>query len=170
MSTLKMFTRFVSVFVLSAGFLVGLNQSAMADYENAFKGVKQVKAIFDVSAGSAKFSNVVFWAIENVYQDKASKSLANPPMAAVVFHGPAVKLLSTDAAHHKDQDAAEVKKFHELLTKMKKDGVKIEVCAYALKVLGVDPATVIPAVDKVGNGFISIVGYQHQGYAVVRIP
>jgi len=170
MNTIKACCRAVSVLLLSAGLLMGINQSAMADYANSLNNVKQVKAVFDVSSASAKFSNVVFWAVENVYQDKAVKSLANPPMAAVVFHGPAVKLLSTDAAHHKDQDAAEVKKFHEQLTKMKKDGVKIEVCAYALKVLGVDPATVIPAVDKVGNGFISIVGYQHQGYAVVRIP
>jgi len=170
MYTIKKCSRAGSVLLLSAGLLIGLNQNAMADYGNSLNNVKQVKAVFDVSQGSAKVSNLIFWAVENVYQDKDVKSLASPPMAALVFHGAAVKLLSTDTANHKGQDAAEVKKFHEQLTKMKKDGVKVEVCAYALKVLNVDPATVIPAVDKVGNGFISIVGYQAQGYQVVRIP
>ncbi len=52
---------------------------------------------------------------------------------------------------------------------MKNDGVKLEVCLYALKVLGVDPKTILPEVDKVGNGFISVVGYQAKGYSVVTI-
>jgi intracellular sulfur oxidation DsrE/DsrF family protein len=53
---------------------------------------------------------------------------------------------------------------------MKKEGVILEVCVYALEVLGVNPATVMPEIDQVGNGFISVAGYQAQGYAVVRLP
>jgi len=53
---------------------------------------------------------------------------------------------------------------------LKKDGAKLDVCDYALKVMGVDPATIMPEVDHVGNGFVSVVGYQAQGYSVVRIP
>jgi intracellular sulfur oxidation DsrE/DsrF family protein len=52
---------------------------------------------------------------------------------------------------------------------MKKAGVKLEVCLYAVKALNVDPDTIMPEVDKVGNGFISVVGYQAQGYSVVTI-
>ncbi len=32
-----------------------------------------------------------------------------------------------------------------------------------------DPATVLPEVDHVGNGFISIAGYQAQGHSVITI-
>ena len=53
---------------------------------------------------------------------------------------------------------------------MKKEGVKLEVCIYAVKVLGLDPATIMPEIDQVGNGFISVAGYQAQGYTVVTIP
>jgi intracellular sulfur oxidation DsrE/DsrF family protein len=53
---------------------------------------------------------------------------------------------------------------------MKSQGVNVEVCQYALKVLKVDPKTIIPEVSQVGNGFISIVGYQAQGYKAVVIP
>jgi intracellular sulfur oxidation DsrE/DsrF family protein len=52
---------------------------------------------------------------------------------------------------------------------MKANGVKFEVCDYALKVMGVDPKTVLPEVDHVPNGFISIAGYQAQGYSVITI-
>jgi len=37
-------------------------------------------------------------------------------------------------------------------------------------VMEVDPKTVIPEIDLVDNGFVSVIGYQMQGYAVVRIP
>ena len=53
---------------------------------------------------------------------------------------------------------------------MKKDGVKLEICLYAAKVMGVGEDTIIPEIDRVGNGFVSVIGYQKQGYAVVRIP
>lgn len=62
-----------------------------------------------------------------------------------------------------------VAEFAETIRQMKKAGVTFEVCMYAVKVLGVDPATILPEVDKVGNGFISIVGYQAKGYSVVTI-
>ena len=85
-------------------------QAIAADYENSLKDVEQVKAVFDVSSGSATFANAVFWAVENVYQDDTVNSLPEVPETAVVFHGPVVKLLSSDAANYEGQDPAEVAK------------------------------------------------------------
>ena len=135
----------------------------------ALDGVKQVKAVFDVSLGSPQVANIVFWAVKNVYEDESVRALSTPPQVAVVFHGPAVKLISTNHKDFKDSDKEALDEFANMIRQMKKDGVKLEVCLYALKVLGVDPATIIPEVDKVGNGFISVVGYQTQGYSVVTI-
>lgn len=156
--------------IFTIGILAPIAPANSAEYEEALKDVKQVKAVFDYSQKSAAISNILVWPIQNVYKDETVNSLPKSPMAAVVFHGPAVKLLSTDASHHAEQDAAEVKKFQNALTQMREEGVKLEVCAYALKVLEVDPDTIIAAVDKVPNGFVSVVGYQAQGYEVVRIP
>ena len=144
--------------------------AAAGGYDNALKGVKEVKAVFDVSQGSPKVSNIVFWAVQNVYEDATVKGLSGMPDIAIVFHGPAVKLISSDRSSFKKEDYAELDKFHETLRQMKKAGVKLEVCDYALKVMGVDPASVLPEIDHVGNGFISVIGYQNQGHAVVRIP
>lgn len=156
--------------VVSAFFTILLIVTpALSSEYAALKGVKGVKAVFDVSLGSPKMANVVFWAVKNVYEDESVRALQEPPKVAVVFHGPAVKLISTN---HKDFKASEkeaLDEFASMIRQMKKAGVTIEVCLYALKVLNVDPATILSEVDKVGNGFISVVGYQAQGYSVVTI-
>lgn len=108
--------------------------------------------------------------IKNSYKAPEVKALAKDPNIAIVFHGPVVKLLSTDSASFNKAELAEVQKFQTTLKQMKKDGVTLEVCRYALKGMGVDEATIIPEVDPVDNGFVSVIGYQMQGYAVVRIP
>jgi len=135
----------------------------------ALNGVKGIKAVFDVSLGSPEIANNVFWAVQNVYQDQSVRSLTEPPQVAVVFRGPAVKLISTDHAGFKGSEIKMLDKFADRIRQMKKDGVRLEVCQYAVKMLNVNPETILPEIDQVGNGFISIVGYQSQGYAAVTI-
>ena len=158
---------FVSVAAL---FTVALTAASAASGEYAaLAGVKQIKAVFDVSLGSPRKANGVFWAVKNVSEDENVRSLNQKPRVAVVFRGPAVKLVSTDRQGLKDFDEEWLDKFAGTIRQMKKDGVTFEVCLYAVKVQGVDPATIMPEVDKVGNGFISVAGYQAQGYAAVTI-
>ena len=156
--------------IVVATFITALIASPSISGEYAaLDGVKRVKAVFDVSLGSPQMANLVFWAVNNVYQDESVRALPEPPQVAVVFHGPAVKLISTDRKDFKDSDNEALDEFANMIRQMKKDGVKLEVCVYALKVLDVDPSTILPEVDQVGNGFISVVGYQAQGYSVVTI-
>ncbi|MCK4837216.1 MAG: DsrE family protein [Desulfobulbaceae bacterium] len=161
---------FSSILVLAAFMTFQASPAVAAGYDNALKDVKGIKALFNVSLSSAVFSNIVFWAVQNVYEDQAVKSLPEKPQIAIVFHGPAVKLLSSDREGFKMKDYAEIDKFQATLKQMKNDGVKLEVCLYAAKVIGVDPATIMPEIDQVGNGFISVAGYQAQGYSMVTIP
>ncbi|HEY5657250.1 MAG TPA: DsrE family protein [Myxococcota bacterium] len=144
--------------------------AAAGEYDSALAGVQGIDVVFEVSQGSPAVSNIVFWAIRDVYRNPGVKALAKPPRVAIVFHGPAVKLLSSDRTGFAEADGAELDKFAETIRQLKKDGVKLEVCRYALEVMKVDPATVMPEVDQVGNGFISVAGYQAQGYGVIRVP
>jgi intracellular sulfur oxidation DsrE/DsrF family protein len=135
----------------------------------ALEGVKSIKTVFDVTHGSPRTANLVFWAVNNVNDDGSVRALSQPPQVAVVFHGPSVKMISTDQSGFKNVDHEELDKFAKTIRRMKASGVKFEVCDYALKVMGVDPKTVLPEVDHVPNGFISIAGYQAQGYSVITI-
>ena len=157
--------------VLLAGLILAfLATPVIAGDYAALKGVQGVNTVFDVSQGSPAVANIVFWAVKDVYQNESVRSLQNPPQTVVVFHGPSVKLISSDRKGFTAEEISEVDKFADTIRQMKKDGVTFEICDYAAKVMGVDPATIMPEIDHVGNGFISVAGYQAQGYAVVRIP
>ena len=157
--------------VLSAAFAwVLLTTPVVAGDYAALKGVEGINAVFDVSQGSPTVSNIVFWAVKDVYQNESVRALPNPPRIVVVFHGPAVKLISSDRKGFESEEVAEVDKFADTIRQMKKDGVTFEVCDYAVEVMGVEPSSIMPEIDHVGNGFVSIAGYQANGYSVVRIP
>lgn len=141
-----------------------------AGYGNALKAVKAYDAVFDVSLGNPAEANIVFWAVKNAYEAPEVKALSKPPRIAIVFHGPAVKLLSSDKMLFTGAEWTEVEKFQNSLRQMKKDGVILEICLYAAEVMKVDKNTIIPEIDQVENGFVSVIGYQMQGYAAVRIP
>ncbi|ODU00321.1 MAG: hypothetical protein ABS89_09155 [Thiobacillus sp. SCN 63-1177] len=55
---------------------------------------------------------------------------------------------------------------------MLRQGVKPdrhEVCAVATRVFNVDNATILPGMQLVGDGFISLIGWQTQGYKLVPL-
>jgi intracellular sulfur oxidation DsrE/DsrF family protein len=162
--------RYFAFLIMSLFLALQVSSAVAGEYDNALKDVKGIKVVFNVSVGNPGSANVVFWAVRNVYQDEAVSSLSEKPQVAVVFSGPAVKLLSSDRFDFDEKNNAEIDKFQTTLREMAKEGVKLEVCLYAAKVLGVDPATIMPEIDQVGNGFISLVGYETQGYTVVTIP
>jgi len=156
--------------ILGAFFIVTLTVlPAMSGDYPALNGVNGVKTVFDVTQGSPQTANIVFWAVKNVNDDQNVRSLSEPPQVAVVFHGPAVKMISTDRNGFKNSDKEALDKFANTIREMKAEGVKFEVCDYALKVMNVDPSTIFPEVDHVPNGFISIAGYQAQGYSVINV-
>ena len=88
----------------------------------------------------------------------------------LVFIGETVKYLSTNpddllAMEYEDQLAS----IAESSRALKKLGVRMEVCAVATRVFGVDNDTVLPEMDVVGDGFISLIGWQTQGHKLVPI-
>ena len=139
---------------------------APAEEYAALAGLKGLQTVFDYRLGSPEAAIHVFPAMRGVYQDKSVTSLPTPPRTVIVFRGEAVKLLST-ARQGDQKDSQARERVAEMIRQFKKDGVRLEVCMYAVKVVGVDPATLMPEVEKVGNGFISVAGYQAQGYSVV---
>jgi len=142
----------------------------MAGEYPALQGVKGIDSVFDFSLGDPAMAAVVIPAVMEVYKDKNVTALPNPPRTIIVFRGDAVKLISTDRKGFDKEDYPNLDKVAGMIRQLKKDGVRLEVCMYAVKVVGVKPETLMPEIDRVGNGFISVVGYQAQGYSVVKVP
>ncbi len=145
-----------------------INNAQAAEYR-ALQNVQQVRVVFDVSVGSPQGANNVFWAVRNLYQDEKVAALSQKTEVTVVFRGPAVKLVSTDLTRWDEKDSKLVSTFQETVKKMKSEGVVFEICQYAMKKGRVDSESVLAEVDQVPNGFVSIAGYQIQGYSLITI-
>lgn len=160
----------LTVIAFSLAILVLSAIPAAAGEYAALTGVKGLDSVFDFSLGSPEIAAVIFPAILDVHKNQEVRALPAAPRSVIVFHGKAVQLISTDRKEIEKNDLAAYDKVTGFIRQLKKAGIKMEVCMYAVKVFGVDPATLMPEIDRVGNGFISILGYQAQGYSVQAIP
>jgi intracellular sulfur oxidation DsrE/DsrF family protein len=53
------------------------------------------------------------------------------------------------------------------ISKMANDGIKLEICLVAAKIFNVDPATILPEIKHVENGWISLIAYQAKDYSLI---
>jgi len=162
--------RSLTVIAFSLAVLALAAMPAAAGEYAALTGVKGLDSVFDFSLGSAEVAAVIFPAILDVHQNKEVRTLPAAPRSVIVFHGKAVQLISTDRKGVEKKELEAYDKVAGFIRQLKKAGIKMEVCMYAVKVFGIDPATLMPEIDRVGNGFIAVLGYQAQGYSVQAIP
>ena len=128
-----------------------------------------MNAVFDFRIGNPKSAALHLDVIHQTCKDKALQMGKKQPSFAVVFSGPSVKLLSTKREGVAADDAKTLDEIANKLVAMAKEGIRLEVCQIALKVLGVDPATILPELHMVGNGYVSLIGYGARGYSSVPV-
>lgn len=148
--------------------ILGVTPALSEDYD-ALEGVKGLNTVFDYGHASPEGALIIFPAIREVYQSKSVTSLPNPPSVVIVFHDAAVKFLTTESNGSSEENATR-DKIAEEIRQFEKDGVKMEVCMYAVKVFEVNPDSIMPEIEKVGNGWISASGYQAKGYSLIAVP
>jgi intracellular sulfur oxidation DsrE/DsrF family protein len=156
----------MSLFVSICFFAAGAASVSGAGYEG-LKGLKSVKAIFDVRIGNPKSAALHLKLIHQTFQDKNIKAVTKKPAFVVVFIGPSVKLISKNREGFSAEDQKILDEIAGIISEMSKEGIKLEICLVAAKVFGVDPTTVLPEIKHVGNGWISLIGYEAKGYSLV---
>lgn len=134
----------------------------------ALGDLKTGKGVFLVDIGDPGKLNFYLEVIQGSY--KGMKDQGVDPDFILVFIGPSVKYLSTSPSPETEQQAGgvlmEIESNVETLATL---GVRQEVCAVATRVFGIDNETLLPGLTPVGDGFISIIGYQSQGYHLVPV-
>jgi intracellular sulfur oxidation DsrE/DsrF family protein len=123
------------------------------------------KAIFDVRIGKPLSAANHLKLIYQTYKDL--KADGKTPEVVVVFIGPSVKLISTNREGFAGDELKSLNEIASTVTAMSKDGVKLEICMFAANVFHVDPASVLPEIQKVPNGWVSLIDYQSRGYSLV---
>jgi intracellular sulfur oxidation DsrE/DsrF family protein len=105
--------------------------------------------------------------IHDTFQDNSLTSMAKKPAFVVVFIGPSVKLVSKNREGFSPEDQKLLDEIAGTVSAMAKSGIRLEICLVAARLMSVDPGSVLPEIKRVGNGWISLIGYQAKGYSLV---
>jgi intracellular sulfur oxidation DsrE/DsrF family protein len=140
---------------------------ALAEEYDAMKGVNSVNVMFDMRDGNLQSAVIHLNLIHDTYKELVAQKKS--AVFVVVFMGSSVKLISTDQRGFKAEEQKSLKQIADIISGMSKAGIRVEVCLFAAKVFGVEPASILPEIQRVGNGWISEIGYQTRGYSLVPV-
>ena len=159
---------FVTALLLIGGLYTGGAQAAAAlNDANALRGLHEAKGVFMISMNNPKRFAHVLKVVEETDTGMAKQGVK--PRLIVVVIGPTVAFLTKDRRGIPYMEQSAVAHVQASLKKLNGMGVRIEACGVALKGMDIRPGDVIPQVHPVGNGFISAIGYQAQGYQLVPV-
>jgi len=136
---------------------------------STLKGMKSVKAVFDFELGNPQSALLNLQVIHQTFNDKNIWIGKKKPSIVVVFIGPSVKLASKNRGGFTADDQKILDEYARTVSAMAKDGIKFEICLIAVKVLGVEPSSILPEIKQVGNGWISLIGHEAKGYSLVPV-
>jgi intracellular sulfur oxidation DsrE/DsrF family protein len=162
--TSKKIAVFLSLFLLFPALSVVSGEG----YE-ALEGLKSIKAVFDFRDGNPGSALVHIKLVHQTYKDKAIRNLTDKPDFVVVFMGSAVKLLSKSKEAFSPDEKKMLDEMEQVISAMSKDGIKLEICMFAVDFFGVSPESLLPEMNRVDNGWISSAGYQAKGYPLVPV-
>ena len=138
------------------------------DDSAALGNLKTGKSVFLVDIGDPKKLNFYLDVIQGTY--KGMKSQGVTPDFILVYIGPSVKYLSSSPSAETEQLAGgvlmDIESNIEALAQL---GIKQEICAVATRVFGIENKSIFPGLTLVADGFISLIGYQAQGYHLVPV-
>lgn len=134
---------------------------------DALAGATSGKAIFDVTVGSAQKIAFSLSVIKQTHQDLTRQKFQ--PDFVVAFRGPSVRLISTEIWSFEEEDQEKLELAAGLIQELSKMGVKFEICSIATSLFKVENDTILPEVKVVGNNFVSLIGYQSKGFAIIPI-
>ena len=151
-----------------------MHAPAQADTTNTYHDKRAIakmtqgKAVFLVDMADAKKQAFYMDIIAGTHQNLTRQGVK--PEMVVVYIGPSVKFLTTKPSMELEIESGEAIRQMQATSKKLKDlGVHQEVCSIATQVFGINNATLFPEMTVVGDGFVSLIGYQTQGYALVPV-
>lgn len=146
-------------------------QTAWADKKpndaDALKGVETGKVIFDINMAEPKKMTLYLMVIDETVSDLERQGVK--PDVILAFRGLSVNLINKDREKMELTDFDHLDKIAEQLAALQKRGVKMEACSVATRLFGVDNNNLLDGIKPVGNTFVSLTGYQAQGYANIPI-
>jgi intracellular sulfur oxidation DsrE/DsrF family protein len=134
---------------------------------DALNGVETGKVVFDMNSAGAEKTALYLTVIRETVNDFTRQGVK--PDVILAFRGPSVKLISKDRENADPADLENLDKIAAQLADLQNQGVRMESCSVATRMLGVDNDQLLDGIKPVGNTFVSLAGYQAQGYSIIPI-
>ena len=155
---------FVSLLALGMG---GAHAAGKPNDADALRGVETGKVIFDINMAEPKKMTLYLMVIRETVEDLKRQGVE--PDVILAFRGLSVKLISKDREQMDLTDFDHLDRIANQLAELQKEGVRMEACSVATRLFGVDNGSLLDGIKPVGNTFVSLTGYQAQGYANIPI-
>lgn len=157
--------------------LISLFLMAFVATTNAQPPIKDTAALGDLKVGKGVFlidftnpKKTAFYLDVIRGTHAGMKAQGVEPDFVLVFIGQTVAYLSTQPSDELMLEfGKELREIAGHVAALHALGVRMEVCAVATRVFGVDNEKILPEMHVVGDGFISLIGWQSQGYKLVPI-
>lgn len=144
-----------------------LGQNAPHD-RAALADLKTGKGVFLVDIGEPRKLNLYLEVIQGTHRGMKAQGVT--PDFVLVYIGPSVQYLTSAPGKEVEESAGGLLlDIESNVEKLAALGIRQEVCAVATKVFNIDNKTLFPGLELVGDGFISLIGYQAQGYHLVPV-
>ena len=135
--------------------------------QNALQGVDIGKGLFDINLTQAAKLELYLSVIKKTHADIIHQG--KKPDFVIAFRGASVRLISSETWSLSEEDQQSLARSAAIIKELQDLGVVIEACSIATDLFKIDNSTLLPGVRVVGNTFISLIGYQAQGYSLIPI-
>ena len=133
--------------------------------KRALHNLSTAKTYFDVNMGIAKKLVTRLKLSDTTYEQLTAAGVR--PEFVVGFRGKASRFVTNGNEYVPEEDLAAKKEVHSLVKRLQERGIPMEQCLIAAGFQFVDPEDILPEIELVQNGYISMIGYQTKGFAQV---
>ncbi len=140
--------------------------AAVLNDAHALRGLHAAKAVFLINVKKPQvLANVV--RVANMAYTSMARQGVKPHFVMVII-GPDVAFLTKNMVGLSYGQREAAAHLQNEVKEMTHEGIRFEACGVSLAdEVDINPHDLIPQVHAVGNGFISAIGYQAKGYALV---
>lgn len=147
--------------------LIGLTATAVAGQKvpDSLKGLKTAKFVVDLNQGNADTLKLRLDLLMETINNIEEKGVKTDVVVAV--RGQASGFMTVGDKYISPDEQVQKQSILSDVAALKKRGVKFEQCAIALRLLKINANDVNPMLTVVKNGYVSLIGYQNVGYAIL---
>jgi len=143
-----------------------LRAAPAVDDAAALAGMTEAKGVFQIDFTEAEKTAFYLEVIRGTHANFVRQGV--DPDLVIVFIGPTVQFLSTEAGEEV-ADPATLMRIESEVARLADMGVRLEVCTVATEVFNVDNDSLFDGLELTGDGFVSMIGWQAQGYHPITL-